>query len=373
MDFGVNFFPVIDPAVKSAVQYFDESLRLTELAESLGYGHVQTVEHYGSPYGGYSPDPVTFLAAAAARTSRIRIVTGAVIPAFTHPLKLAGKLAMLDNLSHGRLDVGFGRAFLPQEFEAFGVPMDTSRARFAEGIEACRRLWSEEDLVWEGEFSRFGPITLLPRTLQRPHPPIYVASATSPESCAAAGEAGYHLQVVPSVTSRERLQEMLDAYRVARTAAGHEPGSGQIQIKYTCYVAEDRAKAITLAKRFEHNYIDKMSTAVASWASTTSSAYPGYEQFVDKVRDYDFDQSLAGNKVLAGTPDDVGAQLATVREWFGADLSISLQFNAGYMAESDAATAMELFAGQVMPAFTGAADGSGRTELVEAPRPVTAG
>lgn len=356
MDFGINFFPVIDPAIKSAAQYFDESLRLTELAEKLGYRHVQTVEHYGSPYGGYSPDPVTFLAAAAARTSRIRIVTGAVIPAFTHPLKLAGKLAMLDNLSHGRLDVGFGRAFLPQEFEAFDVPMDTSRARFAEGIEACRRLWSEEDLVWEGEFSRFGPVTLLPRTVQRPHPPIFVASATSPESCAAAGQAGYHLQVVPSVTNREKLGEMLDAYRMARASAGHDAGSGQIQIKYTCYIAEDGAKAIALAEQFEHNYIDKMSSAVATWASTTSSAYPGYEQFVDKVRNYDFTKSLQDNKVLAGTPEDVGAQLETIRGWFGTDLSFSFQFNPGHMAESDAATAMELFADRVMPTFTGSAE-----------------
>ncbi|XEC28056.1 LLM class flavin-dependent oxidoreductase [Streptomyces fradiae] len=352
MQFGVNFFPVVDPAKKSASDYFDEALRLVCLAEELGFEHAQCVEHYFSPYGGYMPDPVTFLTAAAARTSRIRIGTGAVIPAFTHPLKLAGKLAMLDNLSHGRLDVGFGRAFLPQEFEAFGIDIDESRARFAEGVEVCRRLWSEQDVVWEGSFHRFGPVTMLPEPVQKPHPPIFIASAMSPDSCAAAGRAGHHLQVVPSVTSREQLQSMLAGYREAWREAGH-PGSPRIQIKYTCYVAEDRAKALDLAETFEVNYVEHMAEAVASWGRTRSDAYRGYEQFVEKVKKYDFRQSHADNKVLAGTPDEVREQIAVLVDWFGADPTLSLQFNPGHMPYEDAERAMTLFAEHVMPAFTG--------------------
>ncbi|MBV8458479.1 MAG: LLM class flavin-dependent oxidoreductase, partial [Acetobacteraceae bacterium] len=72
-------------------------------------------------YGGYSPNPIVFLAAAAQRTRRARLVTGAVLPAFNNPLKLAGELAMLDALCDGRLDIGFARAFLPHEFARFGV------------------------------------------------------------------------------------------------------------------------------------------------------------------------------------------------------------------------------------------------------------
>src|SRR2546429_386665 len=124
MEFGVALFPTMGPDELAASAYYDDSLKLVELADGLGFAHVQIVEHYFTAYGGYSPDPVSSLAAAAARTSRIRVTTGAVLPAFSHPLQLAGKLAMLDNLSHGRLDVGFGRAFLPGEFEAFGVSLD---------------------------------------------------------------------------------------------------------------------------------------------------------------------------------------------------------------------------------------------------------
>lgn len=351
MEFGVNFFPVIDPDVKSATEYYDEVLALAETADTLGYAHVQTVEHYLSPYGGYCPDPVTLLTALAARTTRIRIVTGAVIPAFTHPLKLAGKLAMLDHLSHGRLDVGFGRAFLPTEFAAFGVPMEESRARFAEGVEACRQLWTREDLVWEGRFHRFGPLTLLPRPYQRPHPPIYIASATSAESCAAAGTAGHHLQVVPSVTSTEQLRAMLDGYREAWEKAGHEPGAHRIQVKYTCYLTEHADEALRLGEHGERSYVAHMAGAVAPLAQGAGADYPGYEKFADKVAGYDFRRSLEGNKVLAGDPHAVRAQIADIRTSLGDDIDMSLHFNPGDMSVEQSTAALRLFAEEVAPAF----------------------
>lgn len=352
MDFGVAFFPIMGPDERSASTYYDESIGLAELADELGFAHVQMVEHYFTAYGGYSPDPVPFLATVAARTCRIRVVTGAVLPAFTHPVTLAGKLAMLDNLSHGRLDVGFGRAFLPGEFAAFGVSLDESRGRFTAGVDACRRLWSETNVVVDTPWWRFGPVTMLPRPYQNPHPQIFVASATNAASCAAAGKAGYHLQAVPTVTTREGLQEMLTAYREARAGAGH-PGPGQIQLKYTCYLDEEPDRAIERARQYELNYVEKMTGAIAAWATMRSADYPGYEQLIDKVRQYDFARSLAGNKVLAGSPEDVVAQLTTVAGWFGDDLTVSLQFNPGCLPAKQAEQAMRLFAAKVAPAMAG--------------------
>jgi alkanesulfonate monooxygenase SsuD/methylene tetrahydromethanopterin reductase-like flavin-dependent oxidoreductase (luciferase family) len=352
MEFGVAFFPTMGPDERAAGAYYDDSIRLAELADELGFAHVQIVEHYFTPYGGYSPDPVPFLAAVAARTSLIRVTTGAVLPAFAHPLQLAGKLAMLDNLSHGRLDVGFGRAFLPGEFEAFGVGLDESRDRFAAGIDACRRLWSETDVTVDTPWWRFGPVTMLPRPYQQPHPPIFVASATSPESCAAAGRAGYHLQAVPTVTSREGLQEMLAAYRAARASAGHA-GPGQIQLKYTCYLNEDGALAVRLARHWEQAYMAKMVGAVAAWATVRSADYPGYDRLVEKARRYDFDAALAGRKVLAGSPDEVTEQVSTVAGWFGDDLTLSLLFNPGCLPAELAERAAQLFAAKVVPALSG--------------------
>lgn len=188
MPFSLTFFPTVRPSEKPAETYYQEALDLAAEAERIGFDRVRCVEHYFHPYGGYAPDPVVLLTAIAARTTRIRLCTSAVLPAFTHPIHLAAKLAMLDCLSGGRLDVGFARAFLPDEFDAFQVPLDESRPRFEEGIAACRRLWTEENVRHEGRFHQFGPLTLLPRPVQRPHPPIWIAAVTTPESFVWAGE-----------------------------------------------------------------------------------------------------------------------------------------------------------------------------------------
>src|SRR5207253_2608918 len=150
--YGLNFFPSFRLSDRSTAEYYDQVLRLAERGDELGYTSAKCVEHYFHEYGGHTPSPIVLLAAIAARTKRLRPITGAVIPAFSHPIKLAGELAMLDNLCHGRLDVGFGRAFIPAEFEAFGVDLDDSRARFEEGIEAVVRLWTEKRVTFRGRF-----------------------------------------------------------------------------------------------------------------------------------------------------------------------------------------------------------------------------
>src|SRR5499425_720058 len=197
MEFGFNFFPDVSPQVKSGQQYFREALNLVELGERYGYTHVRTVEHYFHPYGGYSPNPIVFLAAAAQVTKRARLVTGAVLPAFNNPLKLAGELAMLDALCDGRLDIGFARAFLPHEFARFGVKLDESRARFDEGIEQVRLLLEQEDVTCEGRFHSFRNVTSLPRPTQRPRPPFYVAALATRESFERAGAAGHSIMAIP--------------------------------------------------------------------------------------------------------------------------------------------------------------------------------
>src|SRR3981189_1435083 len=90
MQFGVQFFPDVRPEEKSGETYFQEALHLAGEAHRPGFSHIRLVEHYFHYYGGYSPNPIVFLAAAAQRTSRARLVTGAGVAAFHHPPKLAG-------------------------------------------------------------------------------------------------------------------------------------------------------------------------------------------------------------------------------------------------------------------------------------------
>src|SRR6202011_3760684 len=155
MQFGVQFFPDVRPEEKTGEAYFQEALDLAEEADRLGFRHIRIVEHYFHHYGGYSPNPIVFLAAAAQRTRRARLVTGAVLPAFNNPLKLAGEIAMLDAISGGRFDVGFARAFLPHEFRRFNISPDTSVARFREGLEQIELLLTQENVTHRGQFHAF--------------------------------------------------------------------------------------------------------------------------------------------------------------------------------------------------------------------------
>ncbi len=249
MKFGLNFFPSFRLSDMSTADYYEQSLGIAQLADQLGYSSIKTVEHYFYEYGGHSPNPIVFLAAMAARTQRIRLITGAVIPAFNNPFKLAGELAMLDNLSRGRLDAGFGRAFLPREFDAYHLDMDESRGRFDEGIALIKRLWTEDNVTHEGQFYQLRDIHLMPRPYQKPHPPIWIASVSTRESFIWAGRQGYHLMIVPFAGGLERTAEFVQAYRIAWREAGHPTGAEQVQMSFHCYLANTHDDAIEGFKR----------------------------------------------------------------------------------------------------------------------------
>ena len=245
MEFGLQFFPDVSPAQKSGQQYWNECLSLVDLCDELGYTQVRTVEHYFEPYGGYSPAPHVFLTAASQRTRKARLLTGAVLPVFNHPLKVAGEIGMLDAISGGRLDCGFGRAFLPHEFQRFERSMDESRARFEEGMEAVRLLLEQENVTFEGQFYRFRNVTSLPRPTQRPRPPFWTAALGTPESLRRAGERGFNLMLVPF--AGPQMREAISVYREAWREAGPS-GQGRIALGFHMFCHEDREEARRIAQ-----------------------------------------------------------------------------------------------------------------------------
>src|SRR5487761_2232556 len=204
MEFGMQFFPCVGPDQKSGAQYFDECLRLVDHADRYGWAHVRTDEHYFRPYGGYTPNPVVFLSAAAQRTKNARLVTGAVLPAFNNPLKLAGEIGMLDAISGGRFDVGFARAFLPHEFRRSNISPDESVARYREGIEQIDLLLREESVTHHGRFHTLDGVTSLPRPTQQPRPKFYVAATVTQETFEYAGRNGYSIMAVPMAADKLR-------------------------------------------------------------------------------------------------------------------------------------------------------------------------
>jgi alkanesulfonate monooxygenase SsuD/methylene tetrahydromethanopterin reductase-like flavin-dependent oxidoreductase (luciferase family) len=201
VQFGMQFFPDVSEREKSPAAYYMDAMRLVEYCDVYGYSHVRTVEHYFHYWGGYSPSPLMFLTAISQHTKKAKLITGAVVPAFNHPLKLASEIAMLDGISGGRLEVGFARAFLPQEFRHFGIDIEESVERFEEGIAQVRKLLEEENVTSKGRFHSFSGVTTHPRPTQLPCPPFYVAVVGTPASFERAGRMGYWIMAIPGVGS----------------------------------------------------------------------------------------------------------------------------------------------------------------------------
>jgi alkanesulfonate monooxygenase SsuD/methylene tetrahydromethanopterin reductase-like flavin-dependent oxidoreductase (luciferase family) len=348
MEFGINFFPDVGPGVKSGQQYFRESLNLVETCDRLGFDHVRIVEHYFRAYGGYSPNPVVFLSAAAQRSKRLHLITGAVLPVFNNPLKLAGELAMLDCISNGRLEVGFARAFLPHEFAAFGISMNESRDRFEEGMAAVDVLLSQERATFEGKVHRFKDITSLPRPVQRPRPPFWVAAFSTEESFRKAGENGHNIMAIP--LSGAAMQPLLRSYREAWQASGR-PGKGRVMIAFHMFCAPTDEEAFATAEPLVNAYLHSLYEAAADWGHLTSKDYPNYDKLIEGLRTSDFRKQMEQNAVLVGTPDTITKALRSFQADVGTFEVASLQVNFHTMSEVDAERSVRLFAEQVMPRF----------------------
>jgi len=352
MEFGVQFFPDVSPEEVPADRYFSESLRVVDRADDLGYTHVRIVEHYFHQYGGYSPNPLIFLAAAAQRTRRARLVVGALLPIFNNPLKLAGEIGMVDGISGGRLDVGFARAFLPHEFRRFGISPDESVARFREGIEQIDLLLTKENVTHEGRFHRIVETTSLPRPIQKPRPKFYIAAIGTPESFEFAGRGGHAVMAIPM--GGGKVKELLGIYRDAWRAAGH-PGNGEVMLAFHLFCHRDGNRARELARKPLESYLHSLVESAGDWVSGTSSKdYPGYDKLIAGIKAQTMQSLVASGAAWIGSPKELREMIRRVSEETGGFDHASLQINFSTLPLDEALRSMELFSAEVMPEFTSA-------------------
>ncbi|MFL6802906.1 MAG: LLM class flavin-dependent oxidoreductase [Xanthobacteraceae bacterium] len=347
MQFGVQFFPSVGPGQKSAKDYFAESLALAQEADALGFTHARTVEHYFEPYGGYTPNPVVFLSALSQRTKNMRLVTGALLPVFNHPLKLAGEIAMLDAISGGRLDVGLARAFLPHEFRRFGISPDESYARFREGLEQVELLLTTEHATHRGAFHSFADVTSLPRPTQKPRPPFYIAATQTPDTFEFAGRAGHALMVIPIGP----LRGLLELYRRSWKEAGH-PGDGDVMVAFHMFCHRDPRLARDIARKPFETYFRALGEAAGDWVTGPASKdYRDYDKAIAKMKGFTVESQIESGGAWIGTPAEIRDIIARISETIGPFEHASLQVNFADLDFTEAMNSLRLFAAEVMPAF----------------------
>jgi alkanesulfonate monooxygenase SsuD/methylene tetrahydromethanopterin reductase-like flavin-dependent oxidoreductase (luciferase family) len=352
VQFGLNFFPCVSPAEKPADRYFREAMHLCSLTDELGLTHIRQVEHYFKPYGGYSPNPLTFLTAAAMRTKNTRLITGAVLPAFNHPLKLAGEIGMVDGISGGRLEIGFARAFLPHEFAQFGVSLDDSRRRFNEGLAQIKLLLTQENVTAKGEFHSFTNVTSLPRPTQRPHPPFWIAATNTPQTFGFAGTEGCKVMAIPLEPTNMRT--LIGTYRDAWRSAGH-PGNGQVMNTFFMCCMESRAEAMEIGCAASNHHLRGLADSAREWVTGAASTkdYPGYDKLIEHVSNDTAERQVRDGSAFIGTPADIVEMLRAYNDKVGGIDSVSLHFTPGNMAVENAERSLRLFCREVMPKVKG--------------------
>ena len=344
VQFGIQYFPVRGEA-DSASEYFAESIDLAVEAERQGFMHARIVEHYFHRYGGFSPNPLIMLAAIAQRTKSLRLVTGAVLPVFNNPLKLAGEIGMVDAISNGRLDVGFARAFLPHEFRRFGISADESHDRYREGIEQIELLLTKERVTHKGRFHSFEDITSLPRPTQKPRPKFYVAATQSPETFEFAGRMGYSLMAIPIGP----IRPLLELYRKSWREAGNL-GNGEVMVAFHMFCHEDDATARDLSRNAFVDYFDALNECAGDWIDVPESKdYRGYQDTVRKLKTVNLDQQIEGGGAWIGSPERIIAAIKRCQAAIGPFEHASLQVNFGGISYKEASASLSLFAKEVMP------------------------
>lgn len=287
-----------------------------EIADRLGFHSVWIPENHFDPPGIFSA-PLLVLAAIAARTRGIRLGTTSYLLPIRHPLRVAEDVAVLDQLSGGRVILGVGRGFRRDLFDAFGVQRKEKRDLFQAGLAEILRAWSGEPIAHD---ARGEPVRLTPGPAQRPHPPIWVA-AFGPKALRQAGRLGLPYLASP-VEPLDRLKENYAAHREA-LPEGVAPDALAVPVMRTVFVTRDRSlarevreklldQALAAAQRLGRE-IAGDGTDVSNWALVGEPAEvtDGMERYREEIG---MTHLIARLQVPAADPDAIESSLHALRE-----------------------------------------------------------
>ncbi len=307
MKFGLIYeiaLPISEEAKgRTESEVYWETIEQVVRAEELGFEYAWFPEHHFLEDLSRSSVPEVFLAALAQHTKKIRMGHGVVLmpPPFNHPFKVAEKIAALDILSRGRVEFGTGRSITMEELGGFGVPTEDARDMMQEAIDVIPRIWRERLFPgYEGRFFKLPPRVVVPKPVQKPHPPMWMA-CTSPTSYELAGQKGLGCLSF-TTNSPQNLVPMLASYRKALEHA-KPPGdfvNAQAAGFTVTYCEENDASAF---KRAASQAIDHMKRITRYFGDIAKQ--PGYNEYGAQI---------AERVAMAEQPEDPIAQAHALNE-----------------------------------------------------------
>ncbi|MGH8335668.1 MAG: LLM class flavin-dependent oxidoreductase, partial [Gammaproteobacteria bacterium] len=330
----------------SEEQYYRNFFDEAAYAEELGFDSIWIGEHHFCRY--ICPAPQIIAGGLAQRTKKIRIGTSIALLPHHDPIRLSEDYALVDLLSGGRLDFGVGRGFIKATYDGFNQAMSESRGRFDECLEIIEGAWRQEDFSYAGEFYRAKHVSILPRPLQRPGPPIFMAAALSPESFVAAGKKGHSLMLAPFFQSRATLKKNVELYQDTLRQSGFAPDSVDIVAGYHSFVDETPGLA---RKKWEDHYMRYLHFVggLVNPGEYTSGQYESWRKSTTALQQVTFDQ-MYPDQVLCGDASQCVERVALLGEEYGVT-HFWVYMDLGGLPQRELRASMERFATRVIPQF----------------------
>ena len=288
---------------------YDQVLAQVELGDEVGFDYFWTVEHHFLTEFSHCSAPEALYGAVSQRTKRIRIGHAvALLPGeYNHPVRVAERAAVLDILSDGRMDLGTGRSTTLIEMDGFEVDPETTQAQWEEAITMIPRMWTEDPFVHEGRFYNIPPRSVIPKPVQSPHPPLWVA-CSQPASFKNAGEMGLGVLCF-NLGGCDQLKERVEAYREAIKHA-HPVGSfvnDQIAAMCVIHCGEDDEEARKVGGPEGAWFVQMAEHLYAPWQGR--QVPDSYKFAVDAIQEERADKTaedhMASGAFAMGNPDTV--------------------------------------------------------------------
>lgn len=345
MQFGL--FDHVEDAGRPLATLFDERLTFVQAAEAAGFYCLHVAEHHATPLN-MVPVPGVYLGAVARATRRIRLGPLVYLLPLYSPLRLIEEIAILDHLSHGRLEVGVGRGVSPFELKYHKVEHDQSRDIFIDAFDCVSAGLTTDSLTYAGPHFTYENVPIALRPLQQPHPAFWYGSSNAIGSTWA-GERGLHFVTLgPAATAKANIDAFKEALAQRGGPAQPKPefsGGVAIGVQRHIFVADTDAEAARFAKPAMEHHLANLN-----WLRTKHGV-SGPQSRLNVPRGANYEECVADGTVIAGAPATVLAEIERQAEQLGINYLLSYVF-LGTMSLSDALRSLELFSREVMPRLT---------------------
>lgn len=346
MEFG-TFYQLPCAPEQSPLTRYEETMMQIQHADSLGLDVAWLAELHFFPTFSIMPSPLLMASALAQRTSRIRLGIAVNLLPLHNPLRNAEDAATLDILSNGRLEYGAGRGSIPLHFAGYNVSLEESRERFLEALDVVLLAWTTESFSHEGKYYQYKDVQVVPKPLQKPHPPIRIACNSS-ESFQMAGERGWRIFSSSVVVPVQRLQQELTTYNILRDEHGGHRSENDVAIMIPVYVSSSLARGREHPEASIMHYFKTIREMYNARQTRALMQLPRMQEMQQRLQNMTYDQVLDTIAVF-GDPAYCIERLQWFKETLGMHQLICWFNTGGKIPHQRVMESMRLFAEQVMP------------------------